>query len=113
MSDEPQPIEISQNGITTPLKDVFFSPASSHFDGTQAWAIESSISASCDVPLQDGAAELSYDGQTFAVEVTVLEFDEDEDDIDDIGEDRAACHLLIDSPTIELERLAELLELEP
>lgn len=113
MSDEPQPIEISQNGITTTLKDVFFSPASSHFDGTQEWAIDSSISASCDVPLQDGAAELSYDGQTFTVEVTVLEFDEDEDDVDEIGEDHATCHLMIDSSTIALGRLAELLELEP
>lgn len=111
MPDEPQLIEITQNGITTPLKDAFFSPASSHFDGTQAWAIESSISASCDVVLQDGEAELSYDDQTFKVEVTVLEFDEEEDDIDDIEEDNAACHIMIDSSTLELEKLAELLEL--
>jgi hypothetical protein len=111
MSDQPRPIEISQNGITTPLRDVFFSPASSHFDGIREWAIESSLSAGCDVPLQDGAAELSYNGQTFAVEVTVLEFEED--DVDEVGEDQAACHLLIDSGTIELAKLAELLELEP
>jgi hypothetical protein len=113
MTEDEQPIiEITQNGITTTLKDVYFSPASSHFENAQAYVIESSISASCDVVLQDGPAELSYDEETFAVEISVLEFDEDEDDIDDVAGENAACHIMIDSADLELEKLAERLELE-
>jgi hypothetical protein len=110
--DEALPIEITQNGVTVTLKDVYFSPASAHFEGAQAYAIESSISASCDVVLEDGSAELTYDDQKFVVEITVLESDEDEDDIDDVDGENATCHIMIDSADLELEKLAERLELE-
>jgi hypothetical protein len=51
----------------------------------------------------------------------VLEFDEDAgaddldepDDGDAADEDTAVCHIMIDSRTLELEKLATLLELVP
>jgi uncharacterized membrane protein len=106
------PITITQDGVTATLHDVYFSPATQHTENGTVYSIESSISASSNVVLTDGEAQLSYDDQYYPVTVTVLEFDEDDDDIDDVDGESPACQIMLDSAALPLEKLADFLDLE-
>jgi hypothetical protein len=105
--------KLTQGTTVGTLDDLYFSPVSSAVEDNTPYVIEASIQATSDTVFENGPAEISFDGKSFPVVVSVGEFDEEEDEPEDLEEDEKnpACYLWLESETLDIEGLAELLEL--
>lgn len=103
--------KLKQGETIATLSNLLYSPPDGVIEGGQAYALEETLTADSDEVLEDGEAQLIYNGQIFTVEITIPEYpdpDAEEDAVDELS----ACEILIDYHADGgLEKLARELEL--